>query len=182
MSDRSKINTVIVAFVIIAFSIAVFIPVYNYNEVQASRPATFVISSWSYPDAYGQGILFIKVYENSTGSWVHVDDVYYYNTTIFSWNHSVGIKLYVYTWFNSTLSDATNTTEGQAYQRHNITVTDAFGTELYSKENMTYFLVSDAYDPMYYYAYEHELDWMPVPAQQCYITVTYEIYYKSGGV
>lgn len=182
MSDRREIWAIALVLLFgMAFSVAQLYSISaEMKYANENAPARFVISSWSYPDDYGQGVHLISIYENSTGSWVQVDDHFYYDvSTIYDWNHSVGMKLYAFSWFNGTLAEETNTTLAQSLQRHNLTVTDAFGTVVYSQENFTYFGVSDAYSPMLYYSYEHELDWLPNASQQYYITLTYEIYYRE---
>jgi len=40
------------------------------TEEISKEPAQFIISSWSYPDEYGQGIEHITYDQNSTGAWL----------------------------------------------------------------------------------------------------------------
>lgn len=178
MNDRTKIYS----FVFIIWLVGVcFIVATSENIISPEeQPAKFVISSWSYPDDYDQGIALLIVYENESGSWVSEGTFYYYTANnIIEHNASVGIKIWCATWLNNTLVGATNITDAMNYHRHNITVTDAFGTEIFTQNNFTMAYNDSSNDPMFLYGYEVIFDFLPQPAQQYYVSITYEVYYKT---
>ena len=129
-------------------------------------------------DEYGQGIDGCEIYENSTGEWVVIDYPFYiaYYEGEFKWNLSVGIRLNCLTYFNSTLTGAEDTAEGQLYQRHNVTVS-LFGVEVFNQMNFTYVGVNTALDPIWFYEYSVILDFVQEPGAIYVTTVTYEIYW-----
>ena len=175
-NHRIKAGVLITALIVVMFAIATVPPI---NEVGPSVPtgkAQFVLASWDYPDEYGQGIEMFAFYENSTGAWLSYGDVYEHDQSyIVEWNVSLFIKLRCYTFFNSTFAGAIDTTDGQNYQRHNVTVTGE-GKIVFSKQNFTYYSVSDILDPMWYYGYEVVLNFIP-QFMHYRVTVTYEIYW-----
>ena len=136
----------------------------------------FVLAEWDFPDEYGQGIDTITVYGNSTGSWVSVGNYEYDEVSSLEWNESVGIKLKVWTWFNSTLTGVGSTNEGKLYQRHSVNVTN-LGTTVFSQQNFTYSNVYTDSAPMWYYVYEVVLNFLPVGGEIYSVVVTYEIFW-----
>lgn len=148
--------------------------------VQPAR-AQFVIAASPQYDDYGQAILGIEVYENSTGSWVVIDhpfDIAYLGKT-FEWTAGVGIKIHAVTYFNSTLTGAGDTDEGKLYQQHNVTVTNRAGVEIFSQANFTYVSVITSQDPIWYYEYSVVLNFFPAHLVSYLVTVTYEVFYAE---
>lgn len=141
--------------------------------------AQFVLSSWDFPDAYGQGIEGFEIFENSTGAWVQVGGYYgYEDSQVLEWNASVAIKLICYTWFNSTITGAGSGALGKNYQRHNVTVTNLSDVVVFSQQNFTYVSVDTATDPpMWLYGYSVVLNFLPESGQYYTVTVTYEVYW-----
>lgn len=148
--------------------------------------AQFILASWDYPDEYGQGILGIKMWENSTGSWIaapyytDLGQFYYlnYHQTDYTYNWSAGaaMKLRADTLLNNTLVGAVDLADGQNYLRHNVTVTH-HGDLIFSQQNFTYSDSTDISAPMYFYEYEVILNFIPEDGQIYIVTVTYEVYY-----
>jgi hypothetical protein len=146
----------------------------------------FVIAEWDYPDEYGQGIEGIKMWENSTGSWVaapYYTDLgafyylnYYETDYTYNWSAGASMKLRADTLLNSTLTGATDLADGQNYHRHNVTVTSG-GSLIFSQEGFTYEDSGDIGAPMYYYEYYVILNFIPVDGQIYTVTVTYEVFY-----
>ncbi len=146
----------------------------------------FILASWDYPDEYGQGISGIKMWENSTGSWVaapyytDIGQFYYlnYHQTGYTYNWSAGasMKLRADAFLNSTLTGAVDLADGQNYLRHNVTVTN-HGELIFTQQNFTCTDSSDINAPMYYYEYEVILDFIPEEGQIYIVTVTYEVFY-----
>lgn len=160
--------------------------------IATPRPisAKFVLSGWSHPDEYGQGIEGFLIYENSTGSWLGWDDpdsgdpeYYTYDDAeehYFEWNVSVFIKLRVVTWLSSTLLGLTGEeahhSDGIPYFRHNVTVT-TLGQTVFARDNFTYVLGSSEFTPMWLYQYDVILDFVPLEGYTYTVTITYEVYY-----
>lgn len=173
MNNKKKLVSSIIVLSFITL-LLISIPTVKANS-------QFVLSSWAYPDEYGQGIEKMLVYENSTGSWLpYYDDAtrYYYDSMNFNWNISIGIKLRVYTWFNSTLTGASNYTIGKNYQRHSVTVTQLNGSIVFNQQNFTYQGCYPAINPpLWYYYYDVVLDFLPSMGNIYKAIVTYEVYY-----
>lgn len=169
MYNRSKI---------LALAVIVMIPVAVILAPIPQAKAQFVLSSWDYPDEYGQGIQYISVYENSTGAWVLVDTIYYDDTLTFEWNASIGIYISVAAWFNSTLVGASDNVTGRNYLRHNVTVTDLSDNVVFAQANFTYSTVNTFLNPpLWRYSYYVILDFLPEYAQVYTVTVTYEVFW-----
>lgn len=146
----------------------------------APQPTTaqFVFAGWDWPDANYQGIKNVKIYENSSGSWVQVGDYYEHtNSNIIEWPAGVGIKLIVFSYMNQTLTGVADVAEGALFLRHNVTVTNRQGTSIFSQANFTYITGADYGD---YLVYQHYviLNFLPAAGQAYTITITYEVYYR----
>jgi hypothetical protein len=157
--------------------IALSVIVASNNPVQTiptkTEQSKFIIASWDFPDEYGQGIYAMRVYENSTGSWVNVGGwIEYYEEAVFEWNEGVGIKIQCDSMLNATLTGAGSSSEGKNYLRHNATVTDRRGSVVCSQQNFTYL---DDID--YSYSYEVILDFLPVSFESYTVTILYEIFW-----
>ena len=143
----------------------------------------FVIASWDYPDEYGQGIESLEVFSNQTGSWLPANwagdaEREYFESSDFDWNASIFIKLSCWTWFNSTLTGATDWEDGENYHRHRVDVTTINGTVVFSQQNFTFASAFPAIDPpMWYYEYEVILNFLPIAGEIYTVIVTYEIFW-----
>ena len=167
------------AFVLVMFMSLLLVATPTANAPQPRNPR-FVIAGWDYPDEYGQGVEGIELYENSTGSWLLYETYFYSDDTNIDWNISVEIKLRVYTWFNSTLTGAGSSNEGKLYQQHNVVVTDAASTTIFSKQNFTFVASDTGIDPpMWFYTYDVELDFTPEAIETYTVSVEYEVYYSD---
>lgn len=144
--------------------------------VQPAR-AQFVIAASPVYDEYGQGLESFELFENSTGSWVQVGSGQEFGDT-FEWEAGVAIKLIVYSWFNSTLTGASDSAEGKLYQRHNVTVTNRAGVEIFTQANFTYVACDTGIDPpLWFYSYSVVLNFLPAYLVSYLVTVTYEVFY-----
>jgi len=140
--------------------------------------AQFVLASSDYPDEYGQGVYAWWVYENSTGAWETVGGYRTYNDSdLYEWNASVGIKIVYYTWFNSTLTGASDSDDGKNYLQHSVTVVNNTGGTVFSQQHFTYHSVSTANDPMWFYSYYVVLNFLPLGGQIYTVSVTYEVFW-----
>jgi len=158
------------------------------------EPAKFIISSWDYPDEYGQGIYLLRFYENSTGSWVAAPWYYVggaldglpfyplhpYDPYTLNWSAGVSMKIRVYTLFNQTLVGVESTAEGQNYLRHSVNVASGSNSSIFSQQNFTYYDVTEFGDENYAYEYEVVLDFIPLAGQIYTATITYEVFYAEG--
>lgn len=166
--QRGRMFSIALTVMIICMVVVAVVP-------RPTEGATFIIAEWDYPDEYGQGIEGFEFYENTTGSWVQVGGYRWHNaTSTYTWNYTY-IKLRCWTYFNSTLTGAGSTAEGQLLQRHNITVSFE-GETVFEQNNFTYATVSTAAAPMWWYCYE-----VVINAQMFVgvyvVVVDYEIFY-----
>ncbi len=172
--DKKKVLALLIMFLVIALVL-----VYHDSRVEpittTKNESQFVIASWDYPDEYGQGLLEIRVNENSTGAWVLVDDRRYNETQNYDWNTNASIQLYVWMWLNSTLTGASDLEDGRNYLQCNVTVT-SLGETIFSQQNFTFQDEND-YDDMYLYEYDVILNFIPVSGTIYIVTVTYEVYW-----
>ena len=156
--------------------------------VPTTQATRFVLASWAFPDEYGQGIGGVSIYENSTGAWlyapvVHGDGPFYGPVGpdlphVYEWNASVGIKISFESYFNSTLTGVSDSTEGRNCLRHDVTVADNAGVQVFSQQNFTYLSVNDyTYDPIWIYDYEVILNFLSDHGQIYTVTVLYEIFW-----
>lgn len=166
---KTKVLACVTLFVVVCL---VFV------QVQPAR-AQFVIASWSYPDEYGQGIESFVIFENSTGSWVQVGGGYgYEDENIFDWEAGKFIRLYIYVFMNSTLTGASDLTDGLDYIRLNVTVTDSFSSTVYEEDDLTNFYKTSSIDPiLWFYGYSTVLDFEPIGGLAYTVTITYEVYW-----
>ena len=176
MSKRKLITVALLGLFIC--SMLILVPVQPVTQTQEETGTSqFVISSWDFPDEYGQGIQLIEVYENSTASWVFVPPLHYYNNiSAVEWNASVFIKLRVGVFLNHTLVDVVDITGGKNHIRLNVSVTSITAT-LFSQQNLTYFGYDDLFDPIWYYMYEVVLNFLPQSGEIYIVTITYEVFY-----
>jgi len=194
-----KQSRAVIAFVIIANIVLCLIVgavlLHRYQNAtmspDISPTAQFIFAEWNYPDEYGQGIDHIRIYENSTGSWLpapwyyrggeldglpfyslHYDDPYTLN-----WSAGVAMRLRVDAFFNQTLVGVESTEEAKNYLQHSVTVYDA-SQEVFSQQNFTYHNVYE--NGNYYFQYNITLDFIPQEFTIYTVELTYEVFYESG--
>lgn len=177
---------------LIFFGLCVLIPLTPYREQEKKQEIElinpiFTISSWTYPDNYGQGIDGLRFYENSTGSWaahpyIGSDGNPYYFLNYYdigydlNWSAYNVMKIRVYSIMNTTITLAADAEDGKNYHKHNITVTTQHGEEVFSQQNFTYY-DSDEFEDIIGYEYEIILNFVPVHGGLYTITITYELYF-----
>ena len=138
----------------------------------------FILSSWDYPDEYGQGIDFFEIYENSTGSWVNIEEDYGHDDSYsIDWDIGVFIKLRCWTTFNATLTWSESIDVGKLYQRHYVSVVDDLSETVFTQQNFTFGagVIEGFY--IYNYAYDVVLNFIPVTGRIYTVTVMYEIFW-----
>ena len=175
MYNRKKILAcVLVLMTVGLIGVSAVTPVKAYPK--------FFLAGWSYPDAYGQGIEGIEVYENSSGAWDQFGiGAYEYDDSeselTLDWTVGVAARINVFTFFNSTLTGVSSRTEGKLYQRHYVIVTDSSDATIFSLQNFTYSYSDETNWPLYFYEYYAVLDFLPISGEIYTITIMYEIYY-----
>lgn len=140
--------------------------------------AQFVLAGYEYPDDFGQGIERVIIYENSTGSWVFVQNYDYDDSQLtLEWAAGPAIKLRVYSWANGTLVGAGSANEAKNYFKHNVSVVDVHSAVMFEKQNFTYYDHFEEASPMWLYFYDVVIDFIPISGQTYYVTIFYEVYY-----
>ena len=143
--------------------------------------AKFVISSWEYPDEYGQGIGVIYVHENSTGAWLPFTSPAFILSTdsgVVTVNASANkaIRLGPVFSINHTLLGLGSIAEAKNIMRGNITVTN-LGAVVFSQENFTYNTYGDETATTWWVAYYVTINLIIVAGAIYTVTVTYEIFW-----
>lgn len=157
--------------------------------------AQFVLA-WTYDseagtfdyDEYGQGFYMYTLQANMTESGDYPDfdvqypnypSTYYFNQSSYLIEGTVGYALgiWFFVWMNSTLTGATDLTDGQDYIRVNATIS-AFGVELDAYEDITPFYQSSFWDAeMWLYGFKANFNVLPEEGMTYTITLTYEVYW-----
>lgn len=146
---------------------------------QPVRSAQFVLASWDYPDEYGQGILGVIVYENSTGAWVFLENVGYDESSTVEVNDSLALKIVPFFVINHTFHELTDIAEAKAIIRGSIEMT-LLGETLFSQTNMTYSDTGDVGATCWWLSYYVIAPIILLSGQIYTVTVTYEIYSDEG--
>ena len=158
----------------------VAIPTQPATETEEIGTSKFIISGWDFADDYGQGIDYVKIYENSTVFWLPIDSIYhqydYYDNNVFEWNQSVGVLLGVHSYLNKSLTGASSVEEGKNLIRHYIAVALTNGTVIWSQQNITYFS-GVPFGWAYSYVYEVILGAEFLAGNVYTVTITYEVFY-----
>ena len=186
-----------IASIIVLLTISVLIVSINYTSKNVSKepiqPAKanpkFVLSTWDFPDEYGQGIYGFFFDENSTGVFIPVGGpiILSTNDSIFEFDAGFALGMDVRVNVNYTLlgleepdpEDPLSIEYHPAlnYIRLNVTVT-AVSEIVFSQSNITYDeLGGDTGDGVWYYSYVVEFDFINVAGTVYVITLTYEVYY-----
>jgi len=145
--------------------------------------AQFVLSSWDFPDEYGQGIYSIYPDENSSGYWVHIESspgFIYSDSENNSFTIDAGLSIRFdvrvmvnYTFLGVSAADALNLI------RLNLTVT-VLNNITFSIQNMTYdYLGGDYGDGVWWYSFVDILNFLTDYGTIYTVTVTYEIFYSD---
>lgn len=167
--------------IIASVSILALVTVLLVATLPETRGAQFALAEWDFPDEYGQGIVGLRVYENSTGSWVHYYFCQYDDTNdTYEWEIDVGIKITAWTYINTTLAGFSTIDEGKNYQQHNVTVVNRNGATVFSQQNFTYTGATNTTYPendVWVYFYEVILEFTPIYAEVYTVTVVYEVFW-----
>jgi len=140
-------------------------------------------SSFDY-DEYGQGFyLYILMTNYTYPQWnIYPDtDVYYFNSSssyIHEWDVGYGIGARVMVWMNSTLTGASDLTDGLDYMRLNATITGPGGIELDAQDDLTAFYQTSYFDAeMWLYGFNAFFNVIAEEGITYTVTLTYEVYW-----
>lgn len=173
-----KIDKKICLFTVLMVLTLLVLPI---QPQPAKTQSQFTIAAWEFPDEYGQGLESIILFENSTGSFLQTGvKRFSYDSHIYNWTAGVAIKLRCYSWINSTLVGAADDAEAQNLQQHIVTVLNSTGATVFSQQNFTQVLYYPAIDPpLWYYAYEVVLNFIPDYGHIYTVIITYETFYSG---
>jgi hypothetical protein len=178
-------KTKVLACAVVILTLCLLLPV----SVPSAK-ADFVIA-WDYDsekgsfdyDEYGQGFYMYHVMTNYTyPDWnMHPDYVqtFYFNASpyVYEWTVGYTIGIRVWVWMNSTLTEASDLTDGLNYMRLNATIT-AFGVELDSQTNLTAIYQSTFWDAeMWLYGFNAFFNVIAAEGATYTATITYEVYW-----
>jgi len=141
-------------------------------------------SSFDY-DEYGQGFYLYHLMTNYTyPDWnLHPDYVesFYFNSSssyIHEWDVGYGIGVRFMVWMNSTLTGASDLTDGLDYMRLNATITGLGGIELDAQDDLTAFYQSSYSDAeMWLYGFNAFFNVIAEEGITYTVTLTYEVYW-----
>jgi hypothetical protein len=178
LSKQYKVSAALIALVILSIAVTAS-PISPIPEPHAK----FSISTWTYPDQYGQGIFAVSFWGNSSGSWENI--VGFNNVTTpnsFVWNASVGMTILVVNTYNWTLNDINSTAAAEAYTRNDILIVDQFGTTTFSQQNLTlytcFFEGAEYYGgTRYFVEYNVTLPFLPLDGYTYAVTIGLDIWY-----
>jgi len=185
MNKQIQASTILLLTLSMVVVVA-FIPPMIEEISPTQGKARFILSSWDYPDEYGQGIRNIAIEQYTNSSWVSVTDPsppkgYYYDSTVYTITTGEGsngsLWINVQCYLNATLCGIADIDDGPALLRHNITVTNSADSIVFYQENFTLTYQTDAYAPLYFYQYEVFTDFTPVSGEVYTATITYEVFY-----
>ena len=140
--------------------------------------AKFVLAGWDYPDEYGQGIEYVKVLQNGTGSYVELSEspINPTDNVALEVDSDGFLQIRVLTWLNKTYCGIENIGAAYAIFRHSINVT-LQGENVFSQQNFTKISASGAGDPMFWFYYQVIIDILPISGKIYTVVVDYEIFY-----
>lgn len=179
----------IAAFVLVVLMFAVF-PITADQPIQ-NDSVKFIVSEWDHPDEYGQGIAGFYVKENSTGSFLNIqnpytgiDFCYPENTTVYELNHTATTSLMfdVRVFLNYTELGLTHPDDfdlGINYIRLSIEMSIPTAS-LFSQQNFTYDSLGGLQETgIWWYSYEVVANVLLEGGRIYTIDIDYEIYVTS---
>ena len=163
-------------------SMLLLVPIQPITQTQEeTETSTFVISSWAYPDEYGQGITVVYVHENSSGVWLPFTSpafIYPTDSEIVVVNATENKALRVGPTFtlNHSLHSLANITAGINIIRSNVSVYQ-LGVLIFSLDNAT-MVAGGVQTPTTYWYYAYIiLNFLIVTNEIYTVSITYEVFY-----
>ena len=146
------------------------------GENKGSNPA--MLLTWVQNNPYGQNFEQIDVYENSTGSWVLVDNIYPADTGYVDIPQGCSIRLNSWNWINSTLTGSSDFNDAINRQRHNVSVQAENDTVIFTQQNFTYYSRDHGIDPpLWLYEYRVILNFVTDWGEYYNITLMLETFW-----
>ena len=171
---------IVASFVILLTMILVF--------PRPTHGAQFIISSWSYPDEYGQGVYGVTPYQNSTGSFLAIknpdtgiDFCYSENATTYYLNFTdnTALRFDARVTLNYTklgLSHPADIDLGRNYIRVNLEMFLA-SESVFSLQNMTFDNLDGLSETgIWWYAYVDTVNVILVAGQIYTVAITLEVF------
>lgn len=158
--------------VVVLFSL---LPVMAFDRPVSSHG--FISASWTYPDAYGQGVDEIRLYQLLGGSWDALTPFGYLSTNAvdrFEINETGNMQVNLKSWFNNTHIGAIDFNDGKNYLRFIGSLYTDTGA-LITQQNGTYYGGTDASDPMFYYFYNVTFPFTPTSPSSYTAYIDYQI-------
>ena len=178
--DKKKILALLILLVMAVAVVIRYDQKYNKsNPISKDDNPTFVISSWDYPDEYGQGIYEIVLKQNISGSFQFVEGspVYPTDTRPYVIEPDGNLFLQVYVYFNRSHAGIDNVlAQGLNVIRLNVTVYNE-DILVFSQQNFTKDASSQAGDPIWWLRYYVYLNFSPIAFSIYTTTITYEVFY-----
>jgi len=179
MKQRNKLIAVVCAILSLGMATVLVTTNQPTTDTHIEKPVKFILSSWEYPDEYGQGIESIYAYENASGAYVEYPDSPYYSSDNIQLEKNLTgyVWLQIYCWFNRSLAGIPNSLpQGLILIRHTATVTQSNGTVVFSQINFTKTASNQAFDPLWWIRYDVVLAFIPIAGETYTATITYEVY------
>jgi len=181
--DWKKVLALITLFLVVGSMIMYVNYKHERRTIKSNDPADttqFVLSSWDYPDEYGQGIESIYAYENSSGSYVEYPGSPYSSSDNIQLEKNITgyVWLQLICWFNRSHVGIPNIfPQGINRIRHTVNVTQSNGTVVFSQTNFTKTASSQAFDPLWWLRYDVVLAFQPTAGEVYTATISYDIYW-----
>lgn len=153
------------------------------------QSAQFVISSWSFPDEYGQGIYIVTPYQNSSGSFVTIPNpdtgigtCYWNNATTYNLNFtaSTALRFDARVLLNYTrlgLSHPADIDLGRDYLRVNLEMFIA-SESVFSLQSMTFDDLDGLYETgIWWYSYVDIVNVILIAGQIYTVVITLEVFW-----
>lgn len=140
---------------------------------QQTQGAQFILSAWSYPDAEGQGIQAISVYNGSQLLTIWDSN----DITVREIESGTNLTLAIYCWLDNGLVFADDFEDAKNKIRHSVIVSTPSNSSVFSQQNFTYVDGNDTSAPLFWYRYDIIIDVPFVDGVSYEVIITYEIYY-----
>ena len=177
--DKKKGLALLIVFLILTLVVAYRVSRAEPIPATNTTNSQFVLASWSYPDdEYGQGILSVFVYENSTGSWVEIPESHFdpddpSSATV---NGSLALKVGVFYVINHTLFGLGGVNDAKLIIRGSVEML-CLGESVFFQQNLTYYDSGNVGATCWWLGYEAVIDFILVAGDTYTVELTYDIYW-----
>lgn len=166
---------ILTAGLVLSISLLILV---GFSSKPVRAHSTFVLSSWDFPDSYGQGLTTVYLQTNTSGTWSSVEGFGYLepDPSPIDWNVSDPVRVLTWVSMNYTLTGASSLENGKNYIRQTLNVTDSSDTLLFTEVNGTYVQGLEN-EGLYWYQYGFVWDFLPVSGEVYTVNIYYEVYY-----